>query len=342
MAIEDSGAKILIVEDSATQLRIVSRFLRSLGYEHIVGASSGVEAVEYCAEHEFDLVLMDLHLPDSSGIVVCRSLKETRALEDTPVIVLTASGSSEELEQAFDAGAMDFIVKPPDPVAFAARVRSALRLKREIDGRKRHEEQLMEHERQLLAMTAELAAANEKLFRSSREDPLTGLANRRSFDEALTRNWKRCSRDEAPVSLITLDIDRFKQYNDHYGHPQGDLCLQAVAATLRSCAQRAEDLSARVGGEEFAVLLPDTPALGARHVAERARRAIEAAALPHELSEFGVVTASIGVATCPAGHDSAPQMLIAAADAALYEAKRNGRNRVHFAGAAGAAEVHAR
>jgi diguanylate cyclase (GGDEF)-like protein len=171
----------------------------------------------------------------------------------------------------------------------------------------------------LAKVTADLEEANERLQRLSMIDALTGVDNRRRFDEALDREWRRSSRSGSPLSLLMIDVDRFKEYNDTRGHQAGDECLRAVAVVLRECLSRAADVVARYGGEEFAVLLPDSDLAGARCVAERLRARVE---------ERTPVTISAGVATMAAAQAIWPTALVSAADDALYEAKRQGRNRV--------------
>jgi diguanylate cyclase (GGDEF)-like protein len=161
------------------------------------------------------------------------------------------------------------------------------------------------------------------------KDGLTGIANRRSFDETLEVEWLRARREQVPLSLLLADIDYFKRYNDTYGHQQGDACLKTVAATIDDQALRPADLTARYGGEEFAIILPTTDRDGASQVAERVREAVCALEIPHADSGVGqAVTLSIGVASVIPAIDLGPETLIAAADRALYAAKRGGRNRV--------------
>lgn len=172
----------------------------------------------------------------------------------------------------------------------------------------------------------------EELRRLSATDPLTGLANRRTFDAQAAIEWKRHQRESEPLSVIWVDIDRFKQYNDGYGHQAGDQCLRQVAAIIRSCISRAGDLPARYGGEEFLVLLPDTDCSGAVHVADRMRAAVEKAGIPHARSDVApVVTISLGVASCVPDASGSIARLITAGDEALYRAKAGGRNRVVLA-----------
>ncbi len=195
---------------------------------------------------------------------------------------------------------------------------------RDISERKTAEDQIM--------------ALNRELAVLAHTDGLTGLANRRRFDEALGQEWDRAARDRRPLSLLMIDVDRFKLYNDQYGHQRGDQCLHAVAAAVGELVRRPGDLAARYGGEEIALLLPATAAAGATELAARLCGAIEASAIAHEANVPGrVVTVSIGVATTLPGLTEqavGARALIAAADAALYEAKRRGRNRVVASSAA--------
>jgi len=186
-----------------------------------------------------------------------------------------------------------------------------------------------ELERQVAERTAELAAAKSRLELLASEDPLTLLPNRRVFDEALNTAWSSCARAGQPLSVALLDIDLFKAYNDHYGHPAGDACLQQVANILKRVVRRRTDLVARYGGEEFLLLMPQTDEAGAELFAERVRAAIEEAALPHAASSVAdCITVSVGVVTAQPDAVSLPERLFFAADAALYEAKAEGRNCV--------------
>lgn len=202
-------------------------------------------------------------------------------------------------------------------VALFFRSRTA-RLKRRHD----------ELERLVGERTDALREANERLSELSFTDALTGIPNRRRFDEALDAEWKRAIRFGHPLSLVLADIDFFKRYNDTLGHPAGDRCIVEVARVLTTNARRAGDLAARFGGEEFALLLPATGGADAALVAERTRAALEALAMPHPDGAAPVVTASLGVATFVPESDGDPERLVATADAALYRAKREGRNRV--------------
>ena len=185
-----------------------------------------------------------------------------------------------------------------------------------------------ELERQVGERTLQLEEANAKLQNLSELDALTGIANRRRFEETLAREWRRASRDGLPLSLVMIDIDYFKDFNDAYGHQVGDQCLRRVAHEIRGALTRPGDLLSRYGGEEFAAILPSTPLRGAEAVAEVLRARVESMATRHPKAPKGVVTISLGVATASPGSVSSPEALVAEADGALYRAKRAGRNRV--------------
>lgn len=183
-------------------------------------------------------------------------------------------------------------------------------------------------------LETQLEQANRQLRILAREDSLTRLANRRHFDEVLGEEYRRAMRVSSPLAMLMLDVDRFKAFNDHYGHPGGDACLQALASIIHALARRPADLPARYGGEEFVILLPDTDAAGGLALAECICDAVRDLAIPHAGSEFGFVTVSVGVAVMiPFVSAQGPATLVEAADAALYAAKHAGRNTVRMADA---------
>ncbi len=320
---------ILIIDDSQESRLLLKSILKAAGYTDVLTAGSAREAFkilnlddETKAPAYIDLILMDIMMPEIDGIEACKRIKAREHLRDIPIIMITALTDVEILKTAFAAGAMDYIAKPPNKVELLARVRSALRLKHEMDARKAREQELLE-------VTRQLEEANQILLRLSSLDGLTGIANRRRFDEFLEMEWRRGLRESAPLSLIMLDIDFFKAYNDAYGHQAGDDCLKAVANTLSNTVNRPGDLVARYGGEEFAVILPRTHPEGAVTVAELLRAKVEALKIPHSRSRVSdVVTISLGVSTVVPRSGYSTAALIAAADQALYQAKQEGRNRV--------------
>jgi diguanylate cyclase (GGDEF)-like protein len=235
--------------------------------------------------------------------------------------MMTGSGDDDDLERAFAAGATDFFTKPVAVPHLLARLRAVLRLHDELDWYRNRvrmlEEQARYQEAALLTVKSEAGL-----------DGLTGLANRRTFDQVLDREWARAAREAAPLALVMIDVDHFKAYNDLYGHPAGDYCLSRVAAVLRETLNRPGDVAARYGGEEFSILLPQTGTSEARVIAERIRRRIERTHFPHDKSQpLGAVTVSIGISSFGPDLDS-PVEIVYAADQALYVAKSLGKNCV--------------
>ncbi|HZE97974.1 MAG TPA: diguanylate cyclase [Planctomycetota bacterium] len=318
---------ILLVDDSLDSRLLIQRLLQEEGHYDFLMAETAAEALKHLGADGsppagiVELILMDLELPGMNGIEACRRISDDPRLKDIPVIVVTASSENGSLAAAFQAGAVDYLLKPINSVELSARVRSMLRLKRELDERKRRESELLE-------VTYRLAAAKSELQRLSALDGLTGITNRGRFDELYASEWKRTARDAGSLSVIMIDIDHFKRYNDHYGHLAGDDCLKRVAWSLRDAVSRPGDSVARYGGEEFVALLPRTDAAGAKTVAEAMRRAVAALGLEHAASSAGRhVSISLGVATVEPGDATTTALLLAAADEALYEAKSGGRNR---------------
>lgn len=312
---------ILIVDDEADICMSLKWLLEGIGYQGVITAADGKQAVEVLGTISIDLVLTDISMPSPNGIELCRHIKAIPELHDIPVVVVTARPDRIMLERAFDAGAHDFLAKPVEPNELIARVRAALRLKEELDRRRAREHELVD-------MTLRLERVNTKLRRLSVLDELTGVPNRRYFNLLLRQEWGRAARESLPMSMVMIDIDYFKAFNDHYGHLAGDECLARVASTLGSSVRRPGDSVARYGGEEFVVLLANTGMIGAISVAESLRQAVDELNLPHARSPLDRVTISLGVACAfpePAGNAVA---LVEAVDRALYQAKAAGRNQV--------------
>jgi len=321
---------ILIVDDSQDSRLLIKTFLNKAGFDDVTPLESPFQAFDLLGLENsgealnVDLILMDVLMPDLDGIEACRRIKAADHLKDIPLIMITAKTEDSTLDEAFNAGAMDYITKPISKVVLLARIRSALALKGEMDRRK-------DREAKLLETTRQLEAANAKLKEQSNLDGLTGIANRRRFDEYINLEWKRACRRGEPLSLIMIDIDHFKAYNDNYGHLAGDDCLKQVAGALRQGVNRPADLLVRYGGEEFAVILPETHPDGAAGLAETFRSIVELLGIPHDHSPIlDKVTVSVGVATCYPDQSSELQGLVARADQALYRAKEAGRNRVEI------------
>ncbi len=319
---------ILIVDDSPSQRRVLGTVLQEVGHTDVCSFEGAHQLFDFLrakgpgVAEEVDLILLDKNMPKLSGVEACAVLKREAHLKDISIIIITASHDLETLEEAFSAGVNDYIIKPPSKAELSARVRAALQLKREMDLRKARE-------RELESLMAELREANAQLESLSFLDSLTGIANRRRFDEVLGTEWRRAVRQGTSLALILCDIDAFKPYNDGYGHQRGDECLRTVAQTLAEYPHRAGDLIARYGGEEFAVVLPNTDIRGAEVVAEKLRSSVEALQLPHDCSPYGPnVTLSLGVAALMPRQKDNLEIFVDQADRALYEAKHAGRNCV--------------
>mgnify|MGYP005725921123 CR=1 FL=1 len=321
---------ILVVDDVHENRILMKSLLKLGGYENVTTVESATKAFQHIglespsnAKGKVDLILMDLMMPQVDGITACRMIKSKPYLVDIPIIMVTANTDSKSLESSFASGAIDYIHKPLDKTELLARVRSVLKLKEEMDRRKAREKELWE-------VKHKLEEANKALRRLSARDGLTGVLNRRIFDEKIAEEWRRAPRENTVISLILLDIDYFKAYNDHYGHQAGDQCLKSVADTLNKTLMRTGDMLFRYGGEEFAAILPHTNLSGAIHVAETLRHNVETLKLPHEKSQIiDHITISIGVATMKPAKANFYSELIELADKALYKAKKTGRNRVN-------------
>lgn len=299
-----SPQTILLVDDVATNLDVLLEHLQDLSCVLRV-ATSGEDALRLAANEPPDLILLDIMMPGMDGYEVLRRLKDDHATRNVPVIFVTAMSDSLDEARGLDMGAADFIAKPFIEPVLKARVKNHLELKRKTD---------------LLEMLAHA-------------DGLTGVANRRQFDQLYRQEWLRCERRESPLSLVMIDVDHFKQYNDKYGHGQGDECLRRVAKALAEVVQRQGDLLARYGGEEFIALLPEASARDALRLAERMRDAIDALQLEHQHSSCAnTVSVSIGIFSQVPTHHVSRADFLRAADRALYRAKMEGRNcvRVEF------------
>ncbi len=346
----DPPYDILIVDDEPKNLTVLREMLVKEGFT-VRPALSGALALHAVEAKQPDLVLLDIMMPDMDGYEVCRQIKDRPEHAAIPVLFISALDDTKDKVRAFEAGGQDYISKPFQFQEVLARVRTHLRLRDlqtaleaqnkqlrlEITARERAQAALAE-------ANASLQTANQELDRLARQDFLTGLANRRLFDDFLEREWKRLAREREPLALVFMDIDFFKQFNDTYGHSQGDTCLKRVAQAISRSLKRPADLAARYGGEEFAVVLPGTDAKGAQEVAETIRHRIAGLAIPHSGSQAAAhVTISLGIAVVTpeavgggedakaenedGGMSSGVASLIQAADAALYEAKTSGRNR---------------
>lgn len=290
---------ILIVDDTRLNIKIMTDILGS--FYNLFCATSGKQALEIVASKKVDLILLDVIMPEMDGYEVCKKLKNDHHTQNIPVIFISAMTNVEDETMGLEIGAIDYIFKPVSPPILKARVRNHLELK----------------------------ACRDIFEKQSLMDGLTGIANRHYFDQVFNQEWRRALRNQKPLSIVFLDIDFFKKYNDHYGHLAGDECLRKVGNALKKSILRASDLVARYGGEEFIIVLPETSQVDAVKVGERVRRDIKALMITHIMSEVSdYVTVSLGVSTVIPEKDMVPAHLIAKADEALYQAKRKGRDRV--------------
>lgn len=297
------GARILLLEDSAAQRRTLEAMLERRGF--VVDAAATVaEARKLLGEHIYELFLIDLVLNDESGLALIRQLRRhTVDFVLHPIIVLTGYHNTARKNELYRLGVNDYVVKPPHDVELLARVYNLI-LMRRLFQQARERERLL----QMMAVT----------------DKLTGIPNRHAFEEVGKRYFERAKREAKPLALLMIDIDHFKRINDTFGHPAGDEVLRQVAQTLQRQV-RASDFAARYGGEEFVVLLPNCDLPHAQKKAERIRKAVVGLGL-----EQGRVTVSVGVALAAPDQETLEET-IERADAALYEAKQAGRNRVAVA-----------
>jgi diguanylate cyclase (GGDEF)-like protein len=290
--------KLMLVDDQPFNIELLQQ-LFAAEYD-LCMATSGSQALEICAQHNPDLILLDIEMPGMDGFEVCERLKADPITQDIPIIFLSAHRDEASETRALDAGAQDFIYKPINLRIVRARIKTHILLKIQTD---------------LLRNWVYI-------------DGLTNVHNRRYFDERLSTEWSRAQRNGTELSLILIDVDFFKDFNDHYSHQAGDDCLRLVAASIQAHSKRPADLVARYGGEEFVCLLPETGLEGALHFAEQLRGQIMALNIAHAASSVAaMVTASFGLACKPVGYQGVFASLLQVADKQLYRAKDQGRNQ---------------
>ena len=291
-------AKILIIDDDERYIQSLSDLLED--QYAIVATTDSESALNIATVEQPNLVLLDLNMTGIDGYQVIREFKQNLETADIPIIVVTGSHDFRDETLCLKLGAVDYITKPYTPEIVKARVHTHVELKRQKD----------------------------LLRKLSYQDGLTGIANRRYFDDVLIREHRRCKRNKMPLSILMIDIDFFKAYNDLYGHLTGDDCLKLVVLTMQEQLNRPSDLLARYGGEEFVCVLPETDLDGAKLIAERMRSAVLEQQIPHEKGIDGRITISIGVVSGLPREGADPRKFLIVADQCLYRAKVSGRNRI--------------
>lgn len=297
--------KILIADDDSTVRCMLIKALENEGYETIE-AANGLECLEQFKVHDPEMILIDAMMPKMTGFDCCSKLRETCDARMLPILMITGLDDKGSVDWAFDAGASDYVTKPIHWPVLLQRVRLLL---------------------ENAYLFKKLNSVNQQLKLLATTDELTGLKNRRSFNQNLAQEWNRLAREKQNLSFVLCDIDDFKKYNDGYGHPAGDICIKQIATILAESIRRPADSASRFGGEEFALILPNTDLDGARFVVSNIQKKVAELGIKHNYSDqHKLVSLSFGIAsTIPIpGHSSAN--LVEAADELLYKAKASGRN----------------
>ena len=289
---------VLIVDDENSNIMVLTDIL-SVEYT-VYAVKSGEKAIKAAEKYLPDVILLDILMPEMDGYAVISALKNSENTRSIPVIFITGLNSVDDEEKGLTLGAADYIAKPFSPAVVKLRIMNQIKMLDQL----------------------------HTIERLSMIDQLTDLPNRRNFDIRLNQEWDRALREKKSVSILMMDIDRFKNYNDVHGHQQGDVALKAAANAFKQTLKRPGDFAARWGGEEFAVLLPNTDSHGARDVAEQIRRHVEDMEIPRKDGLKTKVTISIGTKTEVPVRNSSYEGFISGADEALYRAKETGRNKV--------------
>lgn len=306
--------KVLVVEDSKVTMKVLCNYLGRMNITPLT-AETGSDALDIYHREQPDIILLDAQLPDIDGFDVALKIRALEKAKDwTAIIFLTSMDKDEDLARGIEVGGDDYLMKPISEIVLKAKIRAMYRL--------------VEMQRALVEMTQKLNEANVKLQRLSATDGLTGISNRRMYDELAIREWRRCERMNKPLALVMIDVDHFKLFNDKYGHQAGDECLKKVADQVGRAAPRATDLAARYGGEEFVLVLGETDTDGAKWIANRLRQQVSDLNIPHYATESRHVTISCGVASVVPDEKNSLEILLKSADFALYQAKKTGRDRV--------------
>jgi len=313
---------VLLIDDQRSVTKSIKKMLKHTEHLDFHACNDPTQAIDMVLSIGPTVILLDIHMPVIDGFEILTKLQEHEATQDIPVLMLTIDNSNETKRKSLALGANDYLIKTPDKTELELRLRYHTRAYVDHLEREANYDALVESKKKLKETI-------KQLERSSFEDCLTQVPNRRAFDDAFHREWHRALRETDALSLIFIDVDYFKPYNDFYGHLAGDDCLHEIAQALNNLVKRPTDLFARYGGEEFVVLLPNTDASGATHLAEKLRLKVEALNLEHQKSEIcDYVTISLGVVTTIPMVKHHPRDFIHVADEALYKAKQQGRNQV--------------
>ena len=308
--------EVLVVDDSKAIRKLVAEIVDALGHQ-VSYAENGVEALAFVQSHDIDLILMDVEMPGMNGFETTQKIRELKQDDWFPIVFITSKVDDESTTQGISAGADAYLTKPISP----------LRLQLQIIAMER----IYATREKLKKAQQELLSVNKQLTKMAMFDELTGLANRRNFNETMAKEYRLANREKNPLSLILGDIDFFKSYNDNYGHQQGDKCLAIVAEAIRASLARPSDLACRYGGEEFVIILPNTGLQGATLIAEKIRQAVWDTEIQSCIDENpSRITLSLGLATYT-GQYKSMEKITKAADEALYRAKEQGRNCVEIA-----------
>ncbi len=312
----NKNLRILIVDDTSKNIQVVASTLKEDGYQ-MAFAQSGKAAIEKTLVNKFDLILLDIMMPEMNGFEVCEQLKKNPGTKDIPVMFFTAKADIESIVRGFELGGVDYLTKPFNRKELLARVRTHLSLKH-------YREALELSNRKLKKANAELLEYQKELERAARTDSLTKLSNRRDMLEKIDTEKIRADRNQNPFSIVLGDIDNFKLFNDEHGHDCGDFVLVSVAERM-SVRIRKQDTAARWGGEEFLLLLPETDLEGGGFLAESLRAEIADSDYHYKNNAFKI-TMTFGVSSFSQAEDI--EQCIKMADNALYTGKRLGKNRV--------------
>jgi two-component system chemotaxis family response regulator WspR len=314
--------KVLLVDDQEIIAHGIRKMLASENDIELVYCQDASQAIATAEAEQVTVVLLDLVMPDIDGMTLMRFFRANHTTKDIPIIVMSSKEDSTVKRDAFSSGANDYLVKLPDEIELIARLRA-------------HSKQyIMQVERDaaftaLRQMQFQLQQTNDELQRLSSLDSLTGISNRRIFDEKLASEWTRAAREQIPLTIMLVDVDYFKLYNDYYGHQNGDVALRQVAQGLKTVVNRPADIVARYGGEEFGIILPNTDQAGGDAVAKSFCQSISRIGIEHSKSSVSdTLTISVGACTITPSAEHTLEMLLAEADKALYAAKANGRNTV--------------